>query len=277
MRSHGPRILRFRASPPPPPPEPDELEPPARAEPTAHEVIEEAAAREVVEAPADEIVEEPHEAIEAPADEIVEEPADEAVEAPADEIVEEPADEIVAEPVADEPVAPTGPLGRRSGASAARRAAPAPAGPASAARGGAGGVCGGPRREPEPLVPARRFARARPWPKDAETLWTCEIAWKAGYLKSTFRAMAGPPGAGRRKSIAESPSLRWTLMTDPEPPTSEMIASVKVLVSALVAAGWERAGSGAAWYAQRFVWRGSGEPGAVAVPDEIESAEQPPR
>ena len=93
-------------------------------------------------------------------------------------------------------------------------------------------------------MPARRFARAQPWPKEAETLWTCEIAWKAGYLKSNFRAMAAPPGSGRRKSIAESPSLRWTLMTDPEPPTPEMIASVKILVSALVAAGWERTGSG---------------------------------
>jgi hypothetical protein len=130
---------------------------------------------------------------------------------------------------------------------------------------------------PEPVVPARRFARARPWPKEAETLWTCEIAWKAGYLKSTFRAMAGAPGGGRRKSIGESPSLRWTLMTDPEPPTSEMIASVKVLVSALIDAGWEQAGAGTSWYAQRFIWRGSGEPKAVAVPDAVESAEPPSR
>ena len=110
-------------------------------------------------------------------------------------------------------------------------------------------------------------------PEEAETLWTCEIAWKAGYLESTFRAMAGPPGSGRRKSIGESPSLRWTLMTDPEPPTSEMIASVKALVSALVAAGWERTGTGTAWYAQRFIWRGDGEPRAVTVPGEIETAQ----
>ena len=134
-----------------------------------------------------------------------------------------------------------------------------------------------PAAESEVVVPARRFARQRPWPKDAETLWTCEIAWKAGYLKSTFRAMAGPPGADRRKSIGESPSLRWTLMTDPEPPTPEMVASVKILVSALMAAGWERTGTGSAWYAQRFIWRGSGEPGTVVVPDAIASVEQPPR
>ena len=198
----------------------------------------------------------------------------------ADEVVEDRADEVVEEPVArevvgDEPAAPIGPLGVAPELPR-RGAPPAPASPATPL-GGAPEALRRPAAEPEPVVPARRFARARPWPKEAETLWTCEIAWKAGYLKSTFRAMAGPPGAGRRKSIAESPSLRWTLMTDPEPPTPEMIASVKVLVSALVAAGWEHTGSGAAWYAQRFVWRGSGEPGAVAVPDEIESAEQPPR
>jgi hypothetical protein len=85
--------------------------------------------------------------------------------------------------------------------------------------------------------------------------------------------MAGPPGGSRRKSIAESPSLRWTLMTDPEPPTAEMIKSVKALIAALSAAGWERTGTGVSWYAQRFVWRGSGEPRPVAVPDEVESAQ----
>jgi hypothetical protein len=176
-------------------------------------------------------------------------------------------------PAADEPVAgPSGPLGaapelpHREARPPLRGVPPAPLARAPEAL-GAGA----------PVVPARRFARARPWPKEAETLWTCEIAWKAGYLKSTFRAMAGAPGGGRRKSIGESPSLRWTLMTDPEPPTSEMIASVKILVSALIEAGWEQVGAGTSWYAQRFVWRGKGEPGAVSVPDAVESAEPPSR
>ncbi len=171
---------------------------------------------------------------------------------------------------------PTGPLGvapelpRRDARPPRRAAAPTPLSDApEALRAGA--------PEPEPVVPARRFARAQPWPEEAETLWTCEIAWKAGYLKSAFRAMAGAPGGGRRKSIGESPSLRWTLMTDPEPPTPEMIASVKVVVSALVAAGWERAGVGTSWYAQRFVWRGDGEPRPVAIPDAVEPAEPPSR
>jgi hypothetical protein len=212
--------------------------------------------------------------------------------------VEEPAAEVAGEPVEDEPVAPrraddqgVEPRPVAEGTEAPAKALggaperprrddappPAPDVPATPVAETPEALRRSPASEPEPVVPARRFARARPWPKEAETLWTCEIAWKAGYLKSTFRAMAGPPGAGRRKAIAESPSLRWTLMTDPEPPTPEMIASIKVLVSALVAAGWEHTGSGAAWYARRFVWRGSGEPGAVSVPDEVESAERPPR
>ena len=127
-------------------------------------------------------------------------------------------------------------------------------------------------------MPARRFARVRPWPKEAETLWTCEIVWKAGYVKSTFRAMAAPPGgAGRRRPIAESPPLRWTLMTDPEPPTPEMLTNVRALVRAVIAAGWERTEAGGAWFAQRFVWRGEGEPGPVEVPEPQESAEPPSR
>ncbi len=123
---------------------------------------------------------------------------------------------------------------------------------------------------PPPVVPAKRFARPRPWPEEAATVWTCEIAWKAGYVKSAFRAMGGPPGGSRRQSLAESPALKWTLMTDPEPPTPEMIASVKLLVAALQDAGWERIGPGPAWYAQRFLWRGQGEPRPVVVPEPAE-------
>ena len=122
--------------------------------------------------------------------------------------------------------------------------------------------------------PARRFVPARQWPDEATDLWTCEIAWKAGYLKSTFRAMAGPPGGNRRMLLGESPSLKWTLMTDPEPPTPEMIAGVRSLIGALAAAGWERTTPGPAWYEQRFLWRGDGEPKPVTVPDSVESRER---
>jgi hypothetical protein len=193
-------------------------------------------------------------------------------------VIEEPVFEPPAAEPEVEPVAgPSGPLSvapevpQRDETPAAAEAAATPLSEAPEA-------LRRPGEEPEVVaVPARRFARARPWPEDADSLWTCEIAWKAGYVKSTFRAMAGPPGAARRKAFGESPSLRWTLMTDPDPPTAEMVASVKALVNALVEAGWEHTGGGAAWYAQRFVWRGSDEPRPVEVPDAIEPAEPPSR
>jgi hypothetical protein len=131
-----------------------------------------------------------------------------------------------------------------------------------------------PADDPVVAVPARRFARPTPWPKDAESLWTCELAWKAGYRKSSFRAMAGPPGAAKRESIGESPAVRWTLMGEPEPPTPELAVRVRALVDALEAAGWEHIGRGRVWYAQRFVWRGSGEPQPVSVPELAEPAER---
>jgi hypothetical protein len=121
--------------------------------------------------------------------------------------------------------------------------------------------------------PARRFARPVPWPEDAAELWTCEIAWRAGYRKSSFRAMAGPPGAGKRRPFGDSPSVRWTLMGEPEPPTPELALRVRALVRALEEAGWEHIGRGQLWYAQRFIWRGDGEPQPVAVPD-VEPAER---
>ena len=139
----------------------------------------------------------------------------------------------------------------------ARRERPAAPSPAAAAPGPAPPV--------DVSAPARRFARPVPWPQDAEQLWTCEIAWKAGYRKSTFRAMAGPPGPGRRRPIGDSPAVRWTLMGEPEPPTPDLAIRVRVLVEALEAAGWEHIGRGKVWYAQRFIWRGAGEPQQVAV------------
>ena len=78
--------------------------------------------------------------------------------------------------------------------------------------------------------------------------------------------MAEPPGGGKRRQIGESPPLRWTLMSDPEPPTPEFVAVVRALMAALEAAGWERIGPGGPWYAQRFLWRGAGEPGAGRGP-----------
>ena len=128
---------------------------------------------------------------------------------------------------------------------------------------------------PPPQPPARRFARSAPWPAEAAKVWTCEIDWKAGYRKSTFRAMAGPPGSAKRAPLGEAPPVGWTLMADPEPPTPELALRVRALMLALEAAGWQHIGRGAHWYAQRFLWRGAGEPQPIPVPDLVEAGEPP--
>jgi hypothetical protein len=113
-------------------------------------------------------------------------------------------------------------------------------------------------REPFEL-PWRRFARDTPWPEAAE-LWTCEIGWKPGYLKSTFRALVAAPGEHKRKAVADSPPLRWTLMMDPDPDLPEVAEAVRVLAATIERAGWEQTDPGEPWFAKRFVWRGEGRP-----------------
>ena len=168
---------------------------------------------------------------------------------------------------------PTGPpRPRRAATPARRRQAPAAAKPPGAPAEARAAAQAGPRRpvrEPEPAgvwlepeppapVPTRRFAST--WPADAGERWTCEIDWKAGYRASSFRAMAGPPGATKRRAFGESSALRWTLMADPDPPTPELVACVRELSDALEAAGWQEVGRGRRWYALRFVWTHTEEP-----------------
>ena len=120
-------------------------------------------------------------------------------------------------------------------------------------------------------VPVRRFARTAAWPRDADALWTCELDWKAGYRRSVFRAMVAAPRAGTRVPFGESPPIGWTLMADPDPPTPELAVRVRALMQALEAAGWSHIGRGEEWYAQRFVWRGSGDPRPIDEPHMEES------
>jgi hypothetical protein len=121
--------------------------------------------------------------------------------------------------------------------------------------------------EPEPFeLPWRRFARDTPWP-EADELWTCEIGWKPGYVKSTFRALVAAPGERKRKVVAESPPLRWTLMMDPDPDLPEVAEAVRVLAATIERAGWERTDPGEPWFAKRFVWRGEGRPPRIKSKD----------
>jgi hypothetical protein len=112
---------------------------------------------------------------------------------------------------------------------------------------------------------APRFSRHAPSrPVDTSRIWTCVVEWSAGYRKSVFRAMAAPAGQQRRKPIAQSPPIMWTLMADPEPSSPEIVAALRELMNALRDAGWERVEAGGAWYALRFVWRQDGEPRPIA-------------
>ncbi|HEX5781799.1 MAG TPA: hypothetical protein VFX80_07745, partial [Solirubrobacteraceae bacterium] len=113
---------------------------------------------------------------------------------------------------------------------------------------------------PRPTTPPPRL---RAWPEEASKVWTCEIEWKPGYRKSFFRAMATPPGGRRSRSLGESAGMKWGLMSDPEPPTRELVEAVRSLLTALEAAGWQRIEPAGPWYSQRFLWRGTGEPGPV--------------
>ncbi len=115
-------------------------------------------------------------------------------------------------------------------------------------------------RASRPTTPPPRL---RAWPEEASKVWTCEIEWKPGYRKSSFRAMATPPGGRRSRSLGESAGMKWGLMSDPEPPTRELVEAVRSLLTALEAAGWQRIEPAGPWYSQRFLWRGQDEPGPV--------------
>jgi hypothetical protein len=113
-------------------------------------------------------------------------------------------------------------------------------------------------------TPAKRFARRGPWPGEAAGFWTCEVEWKPGYRKSTFRAMAAPPGQARRHPIAESSPVMWTLMGQPDSPTPQTMEPLQGLLAALAAEGWERIEGAGPWYALRFLWRRDGQPRPIS-------------
>lgn len=108
-------------------------------------------------------------------------------------------------------------------------------------------------------------------PADFEQRWRCEIRWSAGYVNSNFVVVRYAPGHRRGSDIGASVRFRWMFMNDPDPRLSGDRAALRELCDALVATGWEPAGRGHAWYAERFVWAGGGEP-----PDHLDPATAPP-
>ena len=111
--------------------------------------------------------------------------------------------------------------------------------------------------------------RSAGWPPDAKGLWRCEIRFDAGYSASRFTATVHPPAGSEERSrvIARSESLRWLFMSPPDAKVPEHRNAALALARALRGAGWEVVGRGGGWYAERYVWRGEGDPPAhVEVP-----------
>jgi hypothetical protein len=143
-----------------------------------------------------------------------------------------------------------------------RRRVPPTPGPA------AGPVAPGtpPPRAVRSAGPTGRF-RKQPWPEGTEALWRCEIKWSSGYARSRFDAVAYGPELYSDRVIGTSTPFKWMRMGDPDASSAAFRDEVRSLATALESAGWERLGSGAQWYSERFVWRGEDQP-----PDHVEPA-----
>jgi hypothetical protein len=110
------------------------------------------------------------------------------------------------------------------------------------------------RSEREPAPPGR-FARRAAWPEGSDELWRSEIEPDAGGGETRLRAVTRPPGDRRERPTGTASPERQLV-----PRTPVHHAEVSRLADALLAAGWERAGRGSSWYAERFVWRRQGAP-----------------
>src|SRR3954469_12739014 len=95
----------------------------------------------------------------------------------------------------------------------------------------------------DPAVAARMYGQAR---------WRCEIAWRERMTKWRFVAVMSEKGTRRRKTIASSPPLNPSALSDPCQAHREAVATLE---EALVEAGWEPVRRVGPWFARRFVWR----------------------
>jgi len=74
--------------------------------------------------------------------------------------------------------------------------------------------------------------------------------------------MSTPDGQDSRV-VARSIRRPWPPGPGETVPTAELVSDLERLEAAILAAGWEPAGSGASWSARRFVWPGEDEPPAL--------------
>ena len=120
-----------------------------------------------------------------------------------------------------------------------------------------------PAPPPMALGPAQRAAASTAasarteWPEGTADVVRCEIDWVSAHLSSRFEAIVYRPGTERGKAIGTSARFSWTLKEKPDGRDPNQLVAVKALRAALIADGWEEIGEGPAWYARRFVWRGS--------------------
>ncbi len=121
-----------------------------------------------------------------------------------------------------------------------------------------------PRAEP---TSRPRFRPGAKWPEHTEQLWRCEIKWRSGYARSRFEAIVHDPVNGTDKVIGRSAAFKWMLLGEPDVRGADFREAAHSLVAALEAVGWERVGTGYAWYAARFIWQADEPPG-----DRVETA-----
>jgi hypothetical protein len=86
------------------------------------------------------------------------------------------------------------------------------------------------------------------------TPWWCEIEWRTAVVSSRFHVVAHGPDRRRGSTVASSPG-KWFLMSEPDPVLPDVRAELRHLADAVERAGWESAGIGVHWYAERFAWR----------------------
>jgi hypothetical protein len=75
--------------------------------------------------------------------------------------------------------------------------------------------------------------------------------------------------------IGASSAFKSPQNGEPDPQSPEYRAELRGLTAALEAAGWERAGQGADWFSERFVWRREGTPSDRVEPVTTEARRAP--
>jgi hypothetical protein len=105
-----------------------------------------------------------------------------------------------------------------------------------------------------------RFVPSSAWPEGTESLWRCEVRWKAGAEGARFAAVAYGPGKRRGRAVEDPAACHWPGAGKPDFDNDEYRRELRRLATALHAAGWERLGRGEQWYSARFLWRGTEPP-----------------